>query len=96
MFTRLDYINGVCTHREYYSQFVTERVRRTVKERFTPQLLKTCFATDEHFNNIPLHKWDILATHLVSAECFKEHGDFVSKAGLVCIAKEAARQIAQD
>ncbi len=94
MFTRQDYLNGKCSHSEYYSQFVTAHTLAVVKGAFGIDTLKTAFAADENLNTIPLEKWDITALRIagVSAK-MKELGDYLTKAGGVCVVKEAARQL---
>ena len=59
MYTRKDYMNNVCTHHEYYSQFVTPGVISLVKTHIGEQKLLT--STDPHFNDILLAKWDRLS-----------------------------------
>jgi hypothetical protein len=48
-------------------------------------------STDPHLNNIPLSSWDQLP-HCIGGD-IKAAGDWLSPAGWVCVAKEAARQI---
>jgi hypothetical protein len=93
MFTRQDYLNGKCNHREYYAQFVNESIKSMVKNNFGIERLRNSFTKDEYFNNIPLQSWDNLT---YSVNCRKELeslGDFPTLAGKVCILKEAARQL---
>ena len=81
-YTRQDYVEGKCTHREYYAQFVNGSVKRIVGDRIG--MSKILASTNDNFNNIPLSKWDRL------------HGSFVGAKSLsdtVCIAKEAAQQL---
>jgi len=52
---------------------------------------------DNHFNNIPLNTWDNMMT-IVPFDIntkLKECGDYPTKAGSVCILKEAAMQIVE-
>ena len=106
MYTRNQYMNHEISHREYYAQFVNEQVKNLVirfigKER----LLKS---KDEHLNDIPLKDWDLLGGFVfrgsemvmkpttiepIDYKLIKEAGDGVSSATLVCIYKEAARQL---
>lgn len=59
MYTCQDYMENRVSHREYFAQFVNENVLDAVrKEIGLPALLAS---TDEHLNDIPLRKWDILA-----------------------------------
>ncbi len=98
MFTRQDYLHNKCTHEEYYAQFVDENVKRIVSLRFTEKELKESGGA---FDGIPLPVWDVLASWISPPErakiraLLKERGDLPSKAGYVCILKEAARQIIQ-
>lgn len=92
MSTRQDYMNGKCTHREYYAQFVTEQTRQSVLRNIGLERLQQ--STDPHLNDIRLSRWDGL--EIVTREmdaAMREAGDWPSLAGKVCIAKEAARQI---
>ncbi len=96
-FTRKEYLNRNCTHREYYSQFVTDGIKQIVKMDLGDKIIKS---EDEHFNDIPLKLWDNLGSLLVSQPFIhrrmKERGDYLTKAGLVCILKESARQILEE
>ena len=92
MITRKQYIDREATHEEYYSQFVDEGVKSRVN-RLGISTLKE--GKDNHFNNIPLDSWDcmmpLVPFHINTK--LKECGDYPTKAGIVCILKEAARQI---
>ena len=94
MFTRKEYLNGSCTHQEYYGQFVSPGTKRRVitgigKERI---LSSEC----PHFNDIPLVIWDRIVHMLPVAMSFESVGDYATQAGLVCTAKEAARQLKEE
>jgi hypothetical protein len=90
-YSREDYMNGKCSHRDYYGQFVTSETRDIVLRVFGLDRIKN--SKDEAFNDIPLERWDnLIATH-GTMEKMKEAGDYLSLAGKVCIFKEAARQI---
>jgi hypothetical protein len=94
MITRKQYLDRENTHREYYSQFVTEGVKNHVR-RLGIDNLKA--GKDDHFNNIPLNLWDSLMP-IVPFEIgsvFKKCGDYPTKAGIVCILKEAAQQLVE-
>ena len=55
--TREDYLNGKCTHREYYAQFVTQEMKVRLKGYIgLDNLLKS---RDEHLNDIALRAWDL-------------------------------------
>ncbi len=98
---RADYLAHKATHREYYSQFVTPYVKQTVIRAIGKSAILA--STDEHFNDIPLSKWDAiigwsdfsrvpLATDLGSGAALRACGDYPTPAGIVCIMKEAAKQ----
>lgn len=92
-FTRKDYMSDKCTHEEYYGQLVTQGMKEHVA-RAIPQGLAR--STDPHFNDIPLATWDRLGTVYNLTTEFEELGDFRSKAGIVCVLKEAARQVKEE
>jgi len=94
MYTRKDYMNRKCTHREYYSQFVSDEIKENVTRYIGKKRILN--SDDEHFNTIPLNEWDAIPISLqynrdwVKAE---ENGEWLSPAVKVCILKEAAKQI---
>ena len=83
-FTREDYIEGRCTHRQFYTQFVTPEIRERVLARFGIERLKA--STDAHLNDIPLSQWDAL-TYGIKA------GTDNSLSAGVCIMKEDYRDM---
>lgn len=95
MHSRQDYLDHKCTHREYYAQFVTPEIVSLVEHRIGRMDILT--SRDEHFNDIPLNRWDNLQWEIT---ChidgpLRKAGDFPTLSGCVCTAKEAARQIAE-
>lgn len=91
--TRQAYLDGKCSHREYYGQFVNASVLAIVASHVGKDaILKS---SDEHLNDIPLKRWDAVfhACPAWIAAAMREAGDFPTLAGMVCIAKEAANQI---
>lgn len=79
MYTRKQYMNKECTHREFYGQHMTlPIINMVVRAIGKDRLLRS---TDEHLNDIPLKEWDNLHPLL---------GGSLSDS--VCFAKEAARQ----
>ena len=91
-FTRKDYMNKGCTHREYYAQFVNPFIKSLVlREIGLDRLLRS---TDPHLNDIPLNQWGM--GNIRQLEVWKEVGDFYSIAGETCILKEAARQLIEE
>ncbi len=96
MKTRLDYLAGKCTHREYYAQFVTAAVLGRVASRIGLDRIRK--SQDQHLNDIPLSKWDALFQDACPADVnrmMREAGDFPTLAGMVSLAKEAARQLVE-
>lgn len=92
--TRSEYLDKVCTHREYWAQFVTPYIKRLVETRFGSRLLSS---RDPHFNDIPLDEWDRINTPSLFA--IDENGDgkrFYSLSNGTCIMKEAATQIVEE
>ena len=89
-FTRKDYMSGKCTHQEYYGQLVTQGMKDHIVRAIPQALAKS---TDPVFNDIPLSTWDRLGMVYSLRDEFKALGDFKTSAGMVCVLKEAARQI---
>ena len=99
MFTCDDYMRHRCTHREFYRQFVTPAIIAGVKWLIGEDRLLD--SVDPHFNDIPLRRWDKLGDVLMSTlSPTRDHllgvaratGENLSRATVVCILKEAARQ----
>ena len=107
MRTRKEYLDRKVSHREYYGQFVDDKIKEQVLSFIgLNRLLKS---TDEHLNDISCSQfWDKLAgfefrgSTMIKKPSYidpalisklKEAGDGVSCAGMVCIYKEAAKQI---
>ena len=86
--------HSAAMHRKYYGQFVSARTKAYVARIIGKDAILN--SQDEHFNDIPLHRWDALTKGLPLAISFKETGDYATLAGLVCVAKEAARQIKEE
>ena len=101
MFTRKQYLNGECTHRQYYGQFVNAGTKARVLSGIGLEALKR--STDPHFNDIPLNGWpnsdigwDRLVPNCPGSAGFAKAGDYYTLAGGVSLLKEAARQILED
>ena len=105
--TRQDYLAHRCTHREYYAQFVNESTRLSVRACIGVERLLA--STDEHFNDIPLHEWDSLCgfhqsgSRITGSPRLPVSGRWLelgeggpSLSSLVCVAKEAARQLVDE
>ena len=89
-YIRKDYMTNKCTHEEYYGQLVTQGMKEHVVRAIPQALAKS---TDPHLNDIPLSTWDRLGMVYSLRDEFKALGDFKTSAGMVCVLKEAARQI---
>ena len=57
-YTRKDYNDNKCTHREYYAQFVSEETKKIVLRYIGLDRLKA--SKDQHLNDIALGSWDTL------------------------------------
>jgi hypothetical protein len=88
-------MNKECTHNEYYGQFVTDSIIRSVKSFIGEDRIRN--STDPHFNDIPLHLWDRLSDSMKSQlTIFDEYEDgkkYYSLCSGVCTLKQAARMI---
>jgi len=85
MFTRQDYMNNVCTHREYYGQFVTDSVKSLVK----------------NINiDAPLQEWDNIVLLNRWVGTLQETEDNTKKiyslSNGICVLKEAKQQLVED
>ena len=90
MFTRKQYMDRECSHRQYYAQLVTPSTLAAVRSTFGAERLLA--STDEHLNDIPRERWDALALRPIFGD-FRKLGDFPTLAGQVCALKEAAQQL---
>lgn len=92
-------------HRRFHAQLVTERTRRQVRDFFGIETLLRARG-DRHLNSIPVRRWDALCFTDPKAasgpfralidygrDALAATGDRMTRAGLVCVAKEAARQL---
>lgn len=108
--TRQEYMeDGENLHRKYYAQFVNEEVKKKVIRYIGKDLLLT--SKDAHLNDIPLHEWDALSGFIfrgseivsrpytiepIKVSELKLANEGVSPATLVCIYKEAAKQLIEE
>lgn len=97
-FTRAQYLNGECTHEQYYAQFVTPAIKSLIKARFGEDELKAAYQSEKGFNSIPLSKWDAMSKFIGKEPYYlnismKDVGDYLTFTGIVCIAQAAARQL---
>ena len=88
---RKQYLQGECTHRQYYSQFVTKETKKRLLSHITK--LEIIKSKDKHLNDIELERWDRIPALSSTNEKMRKKGDFLTLAGKVCIFKEAAIQI---
>lgn len=98
--SRQDYLAGKCSHDEFYAQYVTPLVRKVVLSGIGRDKIAT--SRDEHFNDIPLARWDRLAESVRSsvARMNVKTGAYpkpaASLSDCVCTLKAAARIIAAE
>jgi hypothetical protein len=95
MFTRNDYLEGKCSHREYYAQFVTETTKSALLAHTTVKALQSS-NDKKNLSDFSLVFWDSLHLPYGTITKMKEAGDCYSMASNVCIFKEAARQILEE
>ncbi len=97
-------------HRQYYAQFVNEAVKQRVLNYFSKEDLTIALGQDEHLNNLSIKKWDLMGGFAfrgsemimrpsniepVDIKLIREAGEGASASTMVCIYKEAARQIVE-
>ncbi len=104
-YTRADYMNGACSHRQYYGQFVTPYIKALVSRFIGKDRLMA--SKDEHLNDIPLQLWDGISENnknilAISNELYgqgfsdSDGKRIYSLCNGVCILKEAAKQIIEE
>ncbi len=95
MFTRKDYLEGRCSHRDFYGQIVERAGLVFPSDHALVQRARR--STDPHYNDIPLALWGSAAVSAKPAitRALKETGDFWSLAGGVCTIKEAVRRVVE-
>lgn len=94
-YSREQYLMGRCTHEQFYSQMVTPALTAQVLEFWGIRRLLPAYKDDPVFNNLPLGDWDRLARQIACEDTkweFREAGDWETLGGLVCLAKQAARE----
>lgn len=99
MWTRKDYLDGKCTHSDYYSQMVENTdAKRLVLSIWDEKTLSEAYEKCEYLNSLPIKTWDELANRLVIGPylTFSQLGDMNTLSSRVCVLKEAARQIIKD
>lgn len=90
-YTREDYMQGKCTHDEFYQQFVTEGLKNCVARHIGMDDINA--SKDVHFNDIALDRWDVCPIpYDVMDEFIKSSGcRLFSLSDRVCITKMAAK-----
>ena len=86
MINRADFMADKVTFEEYNNQFVDQKVITLVVDMIGADTILE--SRDEHFNDIPLAKWDAVGACLPNIKWPKD--DWPSRSGLVCIGKQAA------
>lgn len=85
-----DRSTAAALHRQYYAQLVNSYTIACVVNLIGADVLLA--STKPHFNDIPLQRWHRVGPIAPTAMSFTALGDYATEAGLVCVAKEAARQ----
>jgi hypothetical protein len=106
MFTRKDYLENKCTHREYWAQFVTAGMRRMVQQRIGVELLQR--STNPHFSDVTtLQHWDVMKPvtfTMLDQKAWREiqYPEYTDPRSIgwslsdnTCLLKEAARQLVE-
>lgn len=109
MYTHMDHINGKATLFQFYSQFVTPSIKQYVRRCLVNYYMARKVNPDDNilsslrehsgYNQIPLKFWDdwsLVIPLVATKKKMKVLGDILSQAGMVCITKAAAREIARD
>ena len=96
IYTRKDYMNNRCTFSEFYGQVIDDAVKAYVGLNIGAHRILE--SKDEHFNDIPLREWDGLAWFLaqITKDKRAKCGIDNSIASMVCVAKEAAKQLKEE
>lgn len=71
-------------------------MKRELRSLFLNKILES---KDEYMNDIPLHRWDrigYIANNFHIRRMMRERMDYLTNAGIVCILKEAAKQIKEE
>ena len=87
MRTRSDYLEGRCTHQEYYLEIAKE-IGLTCDAKL---LVRVRESVDKHLNDIPLLRWDAAGAYIRidhrTIKAFKARGDCITDAGMVSLLK---------
>lgn len=107
MYSVKDLNSGVCTHDEYYAQFVESgNAKHLILETWSVEELKEAYEKDEYLNNLPSRfvgkylesgqaKIEDL-TRFLSHDPFNMYGDYNTLSKKVCVLKTAARMIVKE
>jgi hypothetical protein len=90
MITYNDYMSGRNSKEDFYAQFITPAIIEQVRQQIGEAVIKA--STDEHFNDIPLKRWDRLCLTL-NRQFLKDTGFGNAPFVKVVLAKQAAKQI---
>ena len=92
MITREDFVSGKNTFHEYYSQFVTEAIKRAVLRQITME--KLLESTDPDLNDIALKRWEVIPAN-VNYAAIRAAGDVNAQtiSNFICVVKTAAKQL---
>lgn len=92
---REKYLDGEIAHADYYRMIYREAGITMKNSGILDECREALARGDEHLNDIPLQKWDMMAASYINQEklrqVFENHGDGCSMAGGVCIYKQAVR-----
>ena len=94
IFSRDDYMKQICTHSEYYGQYMTESLLRYVADAIGIKAIER--SKDKHFNDISLERWDGITPAIkgmVKSTFTVDNGGHISDCEAVCLAKQAAREL---
>ena len=107
MFTRKDYLDKKCTHRQYWAQFVTRSMRELVRRRIGLERLQS--SSNEYFSDVTtLSAWDEMknATFtMLDQQKWREiqYPEYTDPGSIgwsssdnTCLLKEAARQLVEE
>ena len=95
MFTRKQYLEGACSHDEYYEQFVTPYYIHFVNIHIGTDRIMA--SNDPSFNDIPLNEWDAVCNNIMMSgrdrDTFKQLGETYTLGAMICVVKRAALMI---
>lgn len=95
---RIDREKCLSIFRKYHGQFVNEKIKAVVEDRFGIDKLVKCYNKNEHFNSMSIEAWDRLVlvnANLVEVQKLKAAGEGWGLGIGVLIFKEAARQLVE-